>query len=124
MGVDLQAVSLQLQKMARSQGRELSVQCDRPWLARGIAARVERVLGHWVQNALDATQAGQALWLHVDRVGSFVQIEVGDAGPGMSHDFIRDELFRPFRSTKDAGMGLGAYESQLYVQELGGKDHG
>jgi signal transduction histidine kinase len=39
----------------------------------------------------------------------------------MSERFIRDKLFRPFESTKDTGMGVGTYECQQYVQELGGR---
>ena len=38
----------------------------------------------------------------------------------MSQEFIRDRLFKPFQTTKKAGMGIGAYESFQYVQELGG----
>jgi signal transduction histidine kinase len=30
-------------------------------------------------------------------------------------------LFRPFESTKETGMGIGTYECQQYVQELGGR---
>ncbi|MFO1250781.1 MAG: ATP-binding protein [Inhella sp.] len=39
----------------------------------------------------------------------------------MSPEFIRDRLFKPFQSTKQQGMGIGAYESLQYVRELGGK---
>jgi signal transduction histidine kinase len=39
----------------------------------------------------------------------------------MSQEFIRDRLFKPFQTTKQAGMGIGAYESFQYVQELGGR---
>jgi signal transduction histidine kinase len=39
----------------------------------------------------------------------------------MSSEFIREQLFKPFRSTKSTGMGIGAYESQQYVSELGGR---
>lgn len=48
-------------------------------------------------------------------------LEVGDTGHGMSADFIRERLFKPFQTTKDAGMGIGAYESSQYINELGGK---
>lgn len=51
------------------------------------------------------------------------QIEVGDTGKGMSADFIRDRLFKPFQTTKQTGMGIGAYESRQYIQELGGEIH-
>jgi signal transduction histidine kinase len=38
----------------------------------------------------------------------------------MSPEFIRERLFKPFQTTKQAGMGIGAYESFQYVRELGG----
>jgi signal transduction histidine kinase len=39
----------------------------------------------------------------------------------MTSEFVRDRLFRPFQSTKPAGMGIGAYESAQYVRDLGGR---
>jgi signal transduction histidine kinase len=39
----------------------------------------------------------------------------------MTPEFLRERLFKPFQTTKPAGMGIGAYESFQYVQELGGK---
>ncbi len=41
----------------------------------------------------------------------------------MSADFIRERLFKPFQTTKQGGMGIGAYESRQYIQELGGEIH-
>ena len=39
----------------------------------------------------------------------------------MSPEFLRERLFKPFQTTKAAGMGIGAYESFQYVHELGGR---
>ena len=39
----------------------------------------------------------------------------------MSEKFIREKLFKPFESTKSAGMGIGVFESREYVSELGGR---
>ena len=39
----------------------------------------------------------------------------------MSEEFIRERLFKPFESTKSAGMGIGVFESREYIAELGGK---
>jgi signal transduction histidine kinase len=49
-----------------------------------------------------------------------VLVVVGDTGAGMTQEFIRTRLFRPFSSTKTSGMGIGSYESSQYVKELGG----
>ena len=38
----------------------------------------------------------------------------------MSREFVETKLFRPFTSTKEHGMGIGAFESRDYVREIGG----
>jgi signal transduction histidine kinase len=38
----------------------------------------------------------------------------------MTADFVRERLFKPFETTKPAGMGIGVYESRQYVASLGG----
>jgi signal transduction histidine kinase len=48
-------------------------------------------------------------------------IEIADTGCGMSEQFVRERLFKPFESTKTAGMGIGTYETGQYVKELGGR---
>jgi signal transduction histidine kinase len=93
-------------------------------MTRGHEERIERVIGHLVQNALDATDAakpGGRVWIRLVRHGGQALVEVGDTGVGMDPQFMRDRLFKPFQTTKQAGMGIGAYESNQYVQELGGK---
>ncbi len=87
----------------------------------GHAERLERVIGHLVQNALDATEEHGKVWVRLRRDGGQAVVEVEDTGQGMSAEFIRDRLFKPFQSTKTAGMGIGAYESSQYIAELGGR---
>jgi signal transduction histidine kinase len=48
-------------------------------------------------------------------------IEVTDSGVGMTPEFVRDRLFKPFQTTKATGMGVGVYESAQYVTERGGR---
>ncbi|HSO48610.1 MAG TPA: ATP-binding protein, partial [Rhizobiaceae bacterium] len=50
-----------------------------------------------------------------------VLIEVSDRGKGMTAEFIRDRLFRPFQTTKESGMGIGVFECHQYVQQIGGR---
>ncbi|HMV18309.1 MAG TPA: PEP-CTERM system histidine kinase PrsK [Zoogloea sp.] len=82
--------------------------------------RLERIVGHIVQNALDATSEHGSVSVEVSRSGNFASIRVADTGSGMSAAFIRDQLFKPFQTTKASGMGIGAYEARQYIHELGG----
>lgn len=84
------------------------------------AERLERILGHIVQNALDATSEHGSVSVQLSQEGMQARITVRDTGSGMSAAFIREQLFKPFQTTKASGMGIGAYESQQYVRELGG----
>lgn len=119
-GVNLNGIVHRIEAVAARRGRRLDVQLSEPVVARGHEERLERVIGHLVQNALDATDPTGRVWLNLDRQRGQARVVVGDTGQGMSQDFIRDRLFKPFQTTKPAGMGIGAYESFQYVQELGG----
>ena len=48
------------------------------------------------------------------------RIDVIDQGIGMTRAFIRDELFKPFVSTKEGGFGIGAFEALQLAQAMGG----
>ncbi|MHB8947785.1 MAG: XrtA/PEP-CTERM system histidine kinase PrsK [Rhodoferax sp.] len=120
-GVNLGGIVQRIEAHAAGQGRTLEVNLSEPVVTRGHAERLERVIGHVVQNALDATDPTGRVWLNLDRTRGQARIVVGDTGQGMSQDFIRERLFKPFQSTKTSGMGIGAYESFQYVKELGGQ---
>jgi putative PEP-CTERM system histidine kinase len=81
---------------------------------------LERALGHLVKNGLEASPAGAAVRIALGTDQGQAVIKVIDRGCGMGADFIRDELFRPFSSTKTAGFGLGVHEVRLLVTAMGG----
>jgi putative PEP-CTERM system histidine kinase len=83
--------------------------------------RLERVVGHLIQNAIEATPKDGSVTIGLRQEGDAVRIEITDTGEGMSEEFIRERLFKPFESTKSAGMGIGVFESREYINELGGR---
>jgi putative PEP-CTERM system histidine kinase len=90
-------------------------------LVRGDASGLSQAIRHLVQNAIDATPAdGQPVRLTLIRDGAMARIEIADTGCGMSAEFIRDGLFRPFTSTKPTGFGLGAHEARSLLTAMGG----
>jgi len=93
-------------------------------MVRGEAESLASVFEHVIQNAEDAmAEAGTDAPVAIDvaeRQGK-IEVTVTDQGTGMDEDFVRDQLFRPFRSTKTGGYGIGAYESRAIVREAGGE---
>jgi putative PEP-CTERM system histidine kinase len=86
----------------------------------GDHPRLEAMITHLVQNAIDASHREAVVRLRLQRDGDQARLEVEDRGHGMSPGFVRDELFRPFRSTKADGFGIGAYEAREIVRAHGG----
>ncbi len=98
----------------------LAVEGDVNRPVRADAEGLARALGHLVRNAIEASPAGRKVQIRLSETALGASIRVIDGGCGMSEDFIRHQLFRPFNSTKSNGFGLGAHEAQLLVQAMGG----
>ncbi|MCZ8320279.1 MAG: PEP-CTERM system histidine kinase PrsK [Novosphingobium sp.] len=92
-----------------------------PCLVSGRDELLEQVLVHLVQNAIDASPADSPVFVQVVSDGLNGLIEVIDSGSGMSAEFVRTGLFKPFVSTKSGGFGIGAYEARELVRAMGGR---
>jgi putative PEP-CTERM system histidine kinase len=120
-GIDLAPIVDRILRAKADQQPRVELQLESSVVAQGHVDRLERVIGHLVQNAIDATPDDGRVWVRLGRVNGLAMVEVGDTGRGMTPEFVRDRLFKPFQTTKATGMGIGAYESFQYVQELGGR---
>jgi len=87
----------------------------------GNRESLEQVLVHLVQNAIDASGEGVPVTLVLARDGMHAAIEVVDSGTGMSADFVRNRLFKPFVSSKPGGFGIGAFEARELVRAMQGR---
>jgi len=103
------------------QRADIAIDTSAEVMTLGYEQRFERVVGHLVQNAIDATHEGGTLAIRVFADGGRAIMEIADTGCGMSEEFVRERLFRPFQTTKESGMGIGAYETAQYVKEVGGR---
>jgi putative PEP-CTERM system histidine kinase len=90
-------------------------------MALADPSRIETILNHLVQNAIEATDDGSPVRISASRQDNEIAIRVSDNGCGMSETFIANQLFKPFESTKDGGFGIGAYEARALAQSLGGQ---
>ena len=94
---------------------------DSGLLVQANGPRLARVIGHLIQNAIEATPRAGQVQVHLQKDDNCAVLEVRDTGHGMDAQFIRERLFRPFVSTKAAGMGIGVFESREYLREIGGQ---
>jgi putative PEP-CTERM system histidine kinase len=97
---------------------------------------VERILMNLVVNALEAMHQEGTLRISTrlvedgtelaadeksaGRASKLVEIEVADSGAGMSKEFIKHKLFKPFQTTKEKGLGIGLYQCKEAVEAHGG----
>ena len=84
------------------------------------AESFDAVAAHLLNNAIEASPPDSEVRVEVRREALSVVIDIIDEGAGMSPEFIRDELFRPFASTKGDGHGIGVYQARELVREAGG----
>ena len=84
--------------------------------------QLSTVFGHIIQNAQEATDDSGSVTVKLATHSNQAVIEIEDTGSGMNADFIRNNLFQPFKSTKGlTGMGIGLFESREFIRSLGGE---
>jgi putative PEP-CTERM system histidine kinase len=82
---------------------------------------LEQVLVHLIQNAVDASGRDTPVFVSLHAEAMHARIEVLDSGTGMSPDFVRTRLFKPFVSSKPGGFGIGAFEARELVRAMHGR---
>jgi putative PEP-CTERM system histidine kinase len=83
--------------------------------------RFRSVIGHLIDNAQHATDDDGEVTVKIMETDTHIKLSISDTGIGMSDDFINNQLFKPFETTKgNAGMGVGVYEAKTFAEEFGG----
>ena len=100
----------------------MSVRSDfppQPLVIEADHEQLRQVFLNLVLNSLDALPHGGAI--HVTAAGGEeVTITVADDGPGISAEPI-DQVFEPYVSTKETGLGLGLAICRRIVNAHGGR---
>lgn len=88
--------------------------------AAGNEHVLKQCLINLVKNSMEALEAGGLIQIRTRYADGVVYLEVEDNGPGIP-DEIRDEVYKPFFSTKTGGTGLGLSITRKLVGGLGGR---
>ena len=73
---------------------------------------------HLLNNAIEASEL--PVLIRVRHEAQQVVIDIIDKGCGMTSEFIRDQLFQPFGTSKRQGSGIGAFQARELLREGGG----
>lgn len=82
---------------------------------------IYKVLVNLLINAREATHPPSPVYVAFGTDGCCCWVTVKDQGCGMSAEFIRDKLFKPFETTKKHGFGIGLYQCEQIVTAHGGE---
>jgi signal transduction histidine kinase len=80
----------------------------------------ETVVTHLLDNAIEASDANTSIEIALRVEAPGIVVDIVDHGPGMAAEFVRDELFRPLRTTKGDGHGIGAFQARELLRDVGG----
>jgi len=94
-------------------------------LVRADAVQLQQVLLNLTRNAVDAMRDGpdrhRGIVVETSRTpGGGVRVSVTDHGPGVPKS-LGENIFDPFVTTKDTGLGVGLAISRTIAQASGGK---
>jgi signal transduction histidine kinase len=78
--------------------------------------QIHKVLTNLLINASEAVNGSGVIEVSTIEEGNAVGFAVRDTGCGMSEEFIEKSLFRPFKTTKKKGLGIGLFHSKLIVE--------
>ncbi|MET4273815.1 signal transduction histidine kinase [Bradyrhizobium sp. F1.2.2] len=90
----------------------------------GDRIQLQQVILNLVANGIDAMEnvpaENRAITIRTSRVDNFAQLSVSDRGSGIPEDKLK-EVFKPFFSSKAAGMGMGLSIARTIVEAHNGK---
>lgn len=87
-----------------------------PVFSRVDGEEIKKVIVNLVQNALDASHEEGSVLVDIYKENGSACIRVSDSGCGMTEDYVKNHLFKPFRTTKEAGLGIGLYQCRQIVE--------
>jgi putative PEP-CTERM system histidine kinase len=109
-----------------NEGLHVSIRCVDGLKAVVDSGLISRVLTNLLINAREAVGGDGEIEIGArsepgDRNGGRrLTLSVRDNGQGMSEEFLRQSLFRPFATTKPSGLGIGLMQSKAIVEAHGG----
>jgi putative PEP-CTERM system histidine kinase len=82
--------------------------------------QVQKVILNLLLNAAEACQGKGEIRIQTCQRNRSAVLSISDTGCGMTPEFIQAGLFRPFRTTKKNGLGIGMFQSKMIIEAHAG----
>ncbi|MCC7202284.1 MAG: PEP-CTERM system histidine kinase PrsK [Nitrospirae bacterium] len=85
--------------------------------------QLQKVFLNLLLNAIEALPPGEhekKITVHTFSSNGDVILSVADSGSGMSEEFIKTALFKPFKSSKSNGLGIGLFQCKKIIDAHSG----
>ena len=79
------------------------------------------VITNLLLNARDAVGPVGEIKIETTQSDNWAVVSIADNGCGMSPAFLKSSLYRPFRTTKKKGLGIGMFQSKVIVEAHKGR---
>ncbi len=116
-----QVVSESLKALGQTPGIEVLQSLGPLPAIRVDPAQIEKVLTNLLLNSRDALASGGQIKVETTRRDGWAVLSVSDNGCGMTSEFIQNNLFRPFQTTKKRGIGIGMFHCKMIVEAHNGR---
>ncbi|MBN2070086.1 MAG: hypothetical protein JW814_01410 [Candidatus Krumholzibacteriota bacterium] len=109
--------------MPAAQNRKISLDFSPPGelYAHVDRSAIERIIENLILNSVDATGENGKITITIsvdDREG--ITLTVADTGKGFDAEYLKNDLFKPFSSTKKNGLGIGLALCKSMIEAHGG----
>ncbi len=119
---DISAIAQEIFGNVRNSRKDLDMVCQgEPVVCMVDEEEIKKVLTNLILNASDAVKQEGSITIETGMRDGNGYIMVRDTGCGMTEEFIKHHLFKPFRTTKTKGLGIGLYQCKQIVEAHGGR---
>ncbi|MBI5376482.1 MAG: PEP-CTERM system histidine kinase PrsK [Candidatus Schekmanbacteria bacterium] len=82
----------------------------------GDEKSLNKVFTNILINAMQALPSiGGVIDISVNKNNDRINVSISDNGKGITQDFIKKSLFKPFQTTKEGGLGIGLYQCKTII---------